>query len=158
MSRYSKKKQTNIAGLLPSLIRDKGWEKQFDLHSIFENWMDLVGQEISECAIPLKIEKGVLWLEVENSAWLQQLQYEKIDILDVLNNSLKLSALKDIKMVLPKGKSEQIKKRTYPEIHFVRPEGKEIDAFQDQISCIEDEKCREALMQFWYLARACKRK
>jgi len=157
MSRHKKIKESDVANILPTLIREKGWERQFDLHTLFSRWQELVGEEISDCARPLKIERGVLWIEVENSAWLQQLQYEKMDLMDVLNNSLKLSALKDIKMILPKGKEEQVSRKQYPDIRFVRPEEKEIDAFKTQISCIEDEKCREALMQFWYLARACKR-
>jgi hypothetical protein len=116
---------------------------------------------MNEYAQPLKIERGVLWLEVTNSSWLQQFQYEKLELLDTLNRSLRLSSLKDIKMVLPKGKTGKTKmsdQESEPSIKFVKPSEEKIAAFQRQVECVADEKCREALMQFWYLAQACKRK
>ena len=161
MAGSKKSKQSKISRLIPSLLHDKGWEKQIDLHSIFPRWKELVGEEMNEYAQPLKIERGVLWLEVANSSWLQQLQYEKLELLDTLNRFLRLSSLKDIKMVLPKGRTGKTKTsdlESVPAIKFVKPSEEKIAAFQRQVECIADEKCREALMQFWYLAQACKRK
>jgi len=150
-----KKKEKVISGVLPTLLRERGWEKQLDLHSIFPRWEELAGKEMSDHAQPLKIVRGTLWLEVENSSWLQHFQYQKIELLDTLNQSLRLTRLSDIKMVLPVGKkkSERVPDRS---VSFVRPDEKKIAAFEQQISCIADEKCREALMQFWYLSHACK--
>ncbi len=150
-----KNKKNTIAEVLPAISRDNGWERQLDLHSIFPNWEKLVGGEVAEHARPHKIERGVLWIEVENSSWLQQIQFEKMALLDSLNGFLKLTALKDIKMILPKG--EWHKTRKPPKVTFVRPNAKKIAEFQRQVECIADEKCREALMQFWYLAEACQR-
>jgi hypothetical protein len=145
--------------LLPSLVQEKGWEKQLDLHSIFPRWAEIVGEEMNKNAQPLKIERGVLWLEVANSSWLQHYQYEKMELLDTLNSCFRLSRLNDIKMVLPKGKSEGAPgPKPLAPIEFVRPSEEKIAAFQRQVECVADEKCREALMQFWYLAEACKRK
>lgn len=154
-------KENMISRLLPDLMQDKGWEKQLDLHSIFPRWRELVGEEVDTHAQPLKIEKDVLWLEVENSSWLQQLQYQKLELLDTLNGCFRLSRLRDIKMVLPKGsvgKTSKSDQQPVPIIEFVKPNDEEVAAFQRQVECIADEKCREALMQFWYLAQACKRK
>jgi len=150
-----KKKEKGVAAVLPTLLRERGWEKQLDLHSIFPRWLELVGDEISDHAHPLKIVRGTLWMEVENSSWLQHLQYQKIELLDLLNQSLRLTKLSDIKMVLPVGRKEGVKE---PErsVSFVRPDEEKIAAFEQQVSCIADEKCREALMQFWYLSQACR--
>jgi len=35
MSRYKKNKEVDVASILPTLIREKGWERQFDLHTLF---------------------------------------------------------------------------------------------------------------------------
>jgi len=161
MAGSMKSNKNNIKALLPGVLKDRGWEKQLDLHSIFPRWREIVGDEMNEYAQPLKIEKGVLWLEVANSSWLQQMQYEKLDLLDTLNRNFRLSKLHDIKMVLPKGKvdkSRSAEQESAAVIQFVRPSEKKIAAFRHQVECIADEKCREALMQFWYLAQACKRK
>ena len=155
MGRQRKQKYKVVSGVLPGLMRDRGWEKQLDLHSIFPRWSELVDPEVSDHAKPLKIVRGVLWLEVENSSWLQELQYQKFHLLDVLNESLRLSRLTDIKMALPVARK---KRKVEPDrkIKFVRPDPKKIEAFEEQVSFIADEKCRDALMQFWYLSQACK--
>jgi len=150
-------KKISISKLLPTLVKDRGWEKQLDLYSIFDKWNEIIGEEISEYAKPLKIERGVLWLEVENSSWLQQFQYQKLDFLEALNSFLRLTRLKDIKMVLPKGSPKKSQEKISQTVTFVQPDEEKIAAFRRQIETISDEKCREALMQFWYLSQACKR-
>ena len=157
MSVRKQKTDISLAKLLPLLVRDKGWEKQLDLYSIFDKWNEIIGEDVSLYAKPLKIDRGVLWLEVENSSWLQQFQYEKLDFLDALNSFLKIARLKDIKMVLPKGKKKEPERKKSVTVTFVRPPEEKIAAFERQVQGIEDEKCREALMQFWYLSQACKR-
>ncbi|PHR24665.1 MAG: hypothetical protein COA36_15360 [Desulfotalea sp.] len=155
-----KNSSVNVTTLLSSLVRHKGWEKQLDLHSIFPEWKRLVSEDFAEHAVPLKIEREVLWLEVENSSWLQQLQYGKIEVLDDLNHFLRLGFLKDVKMVLPseKDKNHFNPDEKGPVIQFERPSPEKVASFQEQVGCIADEKCRDALMQFWYLANACKKK
>ncbi len=153
--------QSSLADVLPDLLLDKGWLKQLDLHSIFPRWQELVGDDLGKYAKPLKIEREVLWLEVENSAWLQQFQYEKMALLEELNRHLKLGKLKDVKMLLPKGKgqgSQQVESQDGSAITFEKPSEAHVAAFQRQVESIQDEKCRESLMRFWYLAQACKKK
>ncbi len=150
--------KNSITAVLPWLSRNKGWEKQLDQHSIFVKWAEIAGEEFSEHAQPLKIERGVLWLEVENSSWLQEFQFAKMELLANLNRSLRLTSIRDVKMVLPKGNVFKKQVSSAPAITFVRPGTEKIAAFQRQVECIADENCREALMQFWYLAEACKRK
>jgi Dna[CI] antecedent, DciA len=158
MAKAKKKsvQQDTISAVLPWLSRNMGWEKQLDLHSIFVNWRNIVDTELREHAQPQKIERGVLWLEVENSSWLQQFQFEKMELMESLNRSLKLNSIKEIKMVLPKGDVFTQRNKPGPVVSFVPPNEAKIAAFQRQVECIADEKCREALMQFWYLAEACK--
>lgn len=144
-----------LADMLPHLIRDRGWEVQLDLHSVFQNWQKIIDLETSEHCRPLKISRGVLWLEVDNSAWLQQLQFQKHHILDTINATLKKSTLQDIKLSLPKGRSAQKTERG-PALRFIPPPVDEVAAFEQQIAFISDEQCREALLRFWYLAHACK--
>ena len=149
--------QNTISAVLPWLSRNMGWEKQLDQHSIFVKWRDIVDEDYREHAQPQKIEREVLWLEVENSSWLQQFQFTKMELMGNLNRCLKLTSIRDIKMVLPKDDVFKKHEKPGPAVSFVRPNPEKIAAFQRQVACIPDEKCREALMQFWYLAEACKR-
>ena len=153
-----KNSSVDVGSLLPNLVRRNGWERQLDLHSIFPKWNELAGEDFVAHAKPLKIERDILWLEVENSSWLQQLQYGKYELMEDLNDSLRLGRLRDIKMVLPSRKEKLSfdPDEKGPAVHFHRPSPEKVAAFQDQLRCIGDEGCREALMQFWYLSNACK--
>ena len=157
MLRTKNKAQPVIAEIFPQLARQNGWEIQLDLHSVFANWATLVDPETAEHCRPLKIRRGVLWVEVENSAWLQQLRFQKYQLLETINASLTKSRIEDIKYALPKGKGEDKKPEEAP-VRFVSPPAGEVAEFRNQISFIGDEQCREALFRFWYLVRACSRK
>ncbi len=152
----NKRKQQVLADMLPHLVRDRGWVEQLDLHSIFQDWPRLVDSETGEHCRPLKISRGVLWIEVDSSAWLQQLQFQKQHLFDTLNASLRKSMLKDIKLTLSKGNTAK-RPAQEPVLRFIPPPAEDVAAFERQIAFITDEQCREALLRFWYLAHACRR-
>jgi len=131
----------------------RGWEEQLDLHSIFLRWDDLVETDVAEHCQPLKIVKSVLWVEVENSAWLQQLQYQTVPLLDILNNSLRLSRLKGLRFCLAEKNPE--KKKSEAVLRYIQPSSRDIEAFEQQAGTIADKDSRDALVRLWYLSQAC---
>lgn len=149
--RENKKKK--MASILPAVLRDRGWQAQMELHSIFLQWSRVVDETVSAHAQPLKIVKGTLWVEVENSAWLQQLQYQKISVLKDINNFFQEKRIRDIRFVLPNLSAQQKPKEQ--KVHFAAPPPDELKRFEEQAACIEDEATREALVRFWYLSKAC---
>jgi len=157
MTAKKRKKYAQVADVLPEVTRHQGWDVKLDMHSIFPKWKNLVDPDIASCSKPLKIVKDTLWLEVENSTWMQQLQFEKLRILEVINATLRLSRIRDIRFVLPRDSGEQAKK-SGPGLSYVPPETKELERFEQQVSIIEDEACREALIRLWYLAKSCRPK
>ncbi len=144
-----------LAAILPRVMKDNGWEARLEMHSIFPDWEKVVDETTATYAQPLKIVKETLWIEVENSAWMQQFQYQKIMLLKTINGHLKNSKIKDIRFVLPhesrKAKVEE------PKLKFVAPPRDEVEKFEEQSSFIEDEASREALVRLWYLSKACRR-
>lgn len=151
------KKYQSISKVLPEVARYKGWDVKLDMHSFFPIWEKVVDENVSCCSRPLKIVKNVLWLEVENSTWMQQLQFEKSRILDDINATLKLSRIRDIKFLLP---LEEDRKPVYalPDITFIPPDPEELRKFEEQVGVIEDDAIRESLIRLWYLSKACRRK
>jgi len=150
------KKTRKITGVLPGVVREKGWAVKLDMHSFFPIWEKVVSGNAAACSRPLKIVKDVLWLEVENSTWMQQLLFEKMQILDDINATLKLSRIRDIKFVLPQDGNSS-KGEEAGEISFVPPDPEAVRKFEQQVSVIEDDASREALMRLWYLSKACRR-
>jgi hypothetical protein len=153
-----KEKKTTLLGLknlLPQVSQHRGWQEQLELHSVFLAWEDLLDKEITAHCKPLKIVKKVLWAEVENSAWLQQFQYQSAFILRCLNQSLDTTKLKGIRFYVAEKEFEGKKKQTL--LRYVPPPATELADFEEQVSSIVDKDSREALLRFWYLSKACKR-
>lgn len=151
------KKNTAVSGILPELLQHKGWRVKLEMHSFFPKWKEVVGDSVSQCSRPLKIVKDVLWLEVESSAWMQQLQYQKFQILDDINATLHHSRIRDVKFVLP-AETEQGSKFELPEVTFVPPDPEALEQFEKQALIIEDKAIRESLIRLYYLSKACRRR
>lgn len=144
-----------LASLLPEIAREQGWQRQLDRHRLFLDWDNLVDGVIRAHARPLKIVGNVLWLEVVNSAWMQQLQFEKIRLLETLNATLGHHCLDDIRFTLTDHSKKE--EPTRPRVSFVQPDQAECDAFSRQIATVEDQTIRGALMSLWYQSHACRR-
>ena len=156
MGSRNSKKTHRITGILPDVVREKGWAVKLDMHSFFPIWEKVVSDNAAACSRPLKIVKDVLWLEVENSTWMQQLLFEKMQILDDINATLTLSRIRDIKFVLPQDDNSARREETEG-ITFVPPAPEAVRKFEKQVSVIEDDAARDALMRLWYLSKACRR-
>jgi len=154
------KKQSNpllaLNGLLPQLSQQRGWEEQLDLHSIFVNWQGLLESDVTDHCRPLKIVKRVLWVAVENSAWIQQLQFQTVILLDILNSSLRLSKLQGLRFCVDE-KERHASNEPESSLSYVKPPAKDVADFEQQAAMISDQEVREALVRFWYLSQACKK-
>lgn len=156
--RMKKRKEayTTPASILNGISDNNGWQKKLTQYSIFQHWRKIVDKDLAAHAGPLKIVQDVLWIEVENSAWMQQFQFAKLSLLQTLNEFLYETPLVDIRLVL---KDDRPKAKTDDSagVRFEAPQPEDIAAFEDQAATIGDAECRDALVRFWYLCHACKR-
>jgi hypothetical protein len=152
---YVQKTPQLVASLLSGITRNQGWRQQLDQHSLFLNWNQLVEKSISAHAQPIKIVGNVLWLEVANSAWIQHLQFQKIQLLENINAAIRLSHLEDIRFILDDNRKTQ--QHSKPSVRFVQPDPAALRTFEKQIAGIEDESIKDALLSLWYQAHACQR-
>ncbi len=149
----------SVDTVIADLIRANGWETQLEMYSLFSRWTELVSEAVGAHSQPVRIDRSCLWLEVENSAWMAQFQYEKYAIMDALNAVLRLGRIRDVKMALPKkGRVFTPLKPPLPKIVYSPPPEEEIKQFRQRLDgVIEDDACRESLEHFWYLSHACRR-
>jgi hypothetical protein len=79
----------------PSLkkIRDK--IKDADVINYFYE----IFSDFEKIAVPVKVEKGVISLKVENSVWRSELKFNESIIIEKINNYLKEERIKKIKFV-----------------------------------------------------------
>ncbi len=146
----------HVENIVRRLVRINRWEKQLELYSIFLLWEQLVAEEISEHAKPVRIDRDVLWLEVENSSWMTEFQYRRVEIEDGVNSRLISGRIREVRMALPKkGKTFTPRSPLRPQVvEGIPPSEEEHAAFCALAESIEDTACRESLISCWYSLRS----
>jgi len=70
-----------IGEILPAVLKSVGLEQKLRDQEILKIWPSVVGEEIAARTTAVKIEKGVLHVQVEHGAWLQELHFMEKEIL-----------------------------------------------------------------------------
>ena len=89
----------HIASALKNLIKSNGLEKGLDQQRAIGLWPEVVGENINNNTEPVSVEHGVLSIKTKNAAWSQELQLQKLQILEKLNKKLDKKIIKDIRFV-----------------------------------------------------------
>ena len=96
MSRKRLKRPLPITRVLDETLKNLGMEVKLKQHGVWSLWGDVVGPAIFAHAQPSGVRDGRLFVAVEDSLWLHQLNYLKHQILVELNNKLGKAALREI--------------------------------------------------------------
>jgi len=93
----------SIARVLPSLLRELGLEAGVLGWRAVEAWPELVGPRVARHARAVAFRDGTLQVEVEGSAWMQELGYLKRDLVRRINQHLGAEDVRDVRFTLPHG-------------------------------------------------------
>lgn len=89
--------------VIADLCHRWGIEKKVKEYSVLSQWSQVVGERISEKAIPTGIERGKLFVQVESSSWRNELMFIKREIIDKLNQAVGAKVIRDIIFSARKG-------------------------------------------------------
>jgi hypothetical protein len=155
---------TDLGSLLASVLTQKDWQRRLRLHQLFLFWDEVVGREIARHAQPQVIKGDVLWLAVTDSIWMQQLQFERHHILELLNTRLAAGGdptvvttktgaaeaprLADIKFTLDStfGRRRQVRPKK-PVLQEIDPD--QFAQFSASLNSIDDQATRESMKRLW---------
>ncbi len=81
---------TNMSDVLQSLLENgkSALSDGFTRWKLEQNWQEIVGETIAKNTVPCSYNRGVLWLWVPNSAWMQQLYFFQDMIKEKVNGYL----------------------------------------------------------------------
>ena len=105
--------QEIIQNILDKLADKDGFKKAW----IEKHWPDLVGSEASRHSLPQRVERAVLFVNVDSSVWNQELFMRRRQLLEKINGSFSHVILNDVKYQIghfsffqepPKDKREKI--------------------------------------------------
>lgn len=75
-----------VEKILEQALKRTGLAQDIARYKFVLHWDEIVGAEIAKRAKPDSVRKGILFVKVSNSAWAQELTFQKDIILKRLNN------------------------------------------------------------------------
>lgn len=91
--------------LLSELIDEREWRTGIAEGTLFSNWVQVVGPQISEHATPISLLEGVLTIKTTSTAWATQLQLVAPDILATIQKSAPGALVESLSIIGPHGPS-----------------------------------------------------
>ena len=89
-----------LADLLPDLVRDCRGRAGTSARAVWEFWDGVVGETVAGNAQPAAFKKRMLIVHVSSSAWLQELHFQKTDLIERLNQAAGASVVEEIRFKL----------------------------------------------------------
>lgn len=135
-----------LAEALAAVYASKQWQRQWRLFRLAQDWPTIVGTEIGRLTAPAFFRQDVLWIFVQDSAWMQHMQYIKLDLLTRLNRVMAEQPLTDIRWLLqpslPPGREQQ-----QTDALPVSPQ--QDQRFRAMAESVANPECRQALQRLW---------
>ena len=80
-----RKRFARIGDILPAVLKSAGLEQKLRDQEILKIWPTAVGEEVAARTTAVRIENGVLHVQVDHSVWLQELHFSEKEILRKLH-------------------------------------------------------------------------
>ncbi len=113
--------------------------------AVWRVWDEAVGPQISARAQPLSFQAGLLWVVVQNAAWMQELQFQAETLIATLNRSVGREMVREIRFrqgrFAPKKKKPEETERDLAESTPPPPET--MHSIQDHTRKLKDPELRE---------------
>lgn len=92
-----------VSGVVARLLRGLGLENAMLGWRAVEEWPETVGPRIARRARAIEFRDGILVVEVEGSAWMQEVGYLKRELSRRMNARLGAEVVREVRLVLPHG-------------------------------------------------------
>ncbi|MFZ5798083.1 MAG: DUF721 domain-containing protein [Desulfobulbus sp.] len=142
-----KQELSPLSANLEGFFGRRQWHLLWQVFAITRNWPGIVGKEIADRSQPAYIQKNVLWVNVRDSVWMQQLHAMKPGILGRVQDAFPEAGIQDIRWRLGTAEPEAAAPRAGGRKKTPDPE--QASAFARMTSIIDNKECRDALNRLW---------
>jgi len=88
-----------ISAVLDNFLKKTRLSDGVNQQKAVEVWPEIVGNKIAENADAVSVERGVLFIRTSSSAWSQELQLKKKEILLKINKKVGKKTIKDMRFI-----------------------------------------------------------
>ena len=92
-----------VGGVLGRVLQRLGLSREMTGWQAVAAWPELVGPRVASHARAVAFRDGTLHVEVEGSAWMQELGYLKRDLVRRINQQLGSENVREVRFTLPRG-------------------------------------------------------
>ncbi|MBF2099203.1 MAG: DUF721 domain-containing protein [Gloeomargaritaceae cyanobacterium C42_A2020_066] len=110
-----------LHGILRHLAAEPAWQRWLEWQEVLKAWPEAAGRERQHHAQPLYVQRGVLHLGTTNAVWAQQLAFERLELLERLNQHLSFT-LKDLRFRPALSPDQQLPSRRVSPVKGRAPE------------------------------------
>ncbi|MDT3741384.1 MAG: DUF721 domain-containing protein [Candidatus Kapabacteria bacterium] len=82
--------------VLMKLIERMGWQEEYELAMIINNWVEIVGEKFASESKPDNLKDGVLTVLANSSVWRTELFYRREQIIDKICKLREKQVVKDM--------------------------------------------------------------
>lgn len=149
MADAKKKKIRPLGENMGAVVGRQLWGNQLHLFPLVRRWPEIAGKEISRHSMPAYFRRDVLWVYVQSSVWMQQMQLAKLELLEKVNHFLQDSQqVNDLRwMVQPADLIDVVREKfVFPQTNVDPAAEREFRVMAENIT---DPVIREALCNLW---------
>ena len=97
-----KKASARVGEILPRVLELMGLDDKFEEARLIQGWAEVVGPVIAQRSRPRVLRDGILFIEVENSVWMQELWFHQRQIIERLKKEFPKVEVKGIRLEIEK--------------------------------------------------------
>jgi predicted nucleic acid-binding Zn ribbon protein len=95
---------TRVGEILPRVLELMGLDGKFEETKLLRGWAEVVGPEVAKRSRPRMLRDGILFIEVENSVWMQELWFRQQQIIDRIGEEFPKVEVKGIRLEIEREK------------------------------------------------------
>ena len=90
-----------LGDVLNRLTREAGWEKTLAAEDLVREWAELAGADTAQHSEPVSLERGVLTVKCDSTAWAKNLQFMRAVIMTEITNRHPEAGVENIRFIGP---------------------------------------------------------
>ncbi|MGH7740588.1 MAG: DUF721 domain-containing protein [Candidatus Eiseniibacteriota bacterium] len=92
-----------VSGVVARVLRGLGLEDALLGWRAVQEWPEIVGPRLARRARAVDFRDGTLIIEVDGSAWMQEVGYLKRELIRKIDARLGAGVVRDVRVILPRG-------------------------------------------------------
>ncbi len=90
-----------LGDALGKLTREAGWEKTLAAEDLVRQWAELAGSDTAKHSEPVSLERGVLTVKCDSTAWAKNLQFMRGVIMTEITNRYPEAGVENLRFIGP---------------------------------------------------------